>query len=312
MENRCLYCYNPLSDTEVDYHDKCSKKIFGLAKAPELLYSESELSDLAKISLANQTGLTGVQAKLSLHISSGRNTPKKFTIVGLWGGYILKPASPHYPQLPEVEDLTMHLAELANIKVVPHALIRLKSGNLAYITKRIDRLKNSKIHMEDMCLLSQRLSEDKYRASYEQIAKTIKLFSKTPGLDLINFNEQVLFSFMTGNADLHLKNFSLIYQPDLGPVLSPAYDMVNTAIVNPADEEKLALTLNGKKNRMKKADFIKAFDAAGISAKQQAYIFDNMFKSKPLWLDRIDISFLSDDFKLSYKELINGRFEVLK
>ncbi|GHB30138.1 HipA domain-containing protein [Mongoliitalea lutea] len=312
MENKCLYCYQSLLDTEKDYHVKCSKKIFGFSQAPELPYSESQLNDLAKITIANQTGLTGVQAKLSLHISSERNTPKKFTIVGLWGGYILKPASLHYPQLPVVEDLTMHLAELAKIKVVPHALIRLKSGNLAYITKRIDRLKKSKIHMEDLCQLSQRLTEDKYRASYEQIAKIIKLYSKTPGLDLINFYEQVLFSFLTGNADMHLKNFSLIYQPDLGPVLSPAYDLVNTAIVNPADPEQLALTLNGKKNRIKKADFIKAFDGAGILAKQQEYLFDNMIKSKSSWFERIDISFLSDDFKASYKELIHERFEILK
>lgn len=309
MENRCLYCYQPLSGTEIDYHVKCSKKIFGLAKAPELPYSESELSELAKISIANHTGLTGVQAKISLHISSERSVPKKFTIVGLWGGYILKPASQYYPQLPEVEDLTMHLAELSQIKVVPHALIRLKSGNLAYITKRIDRVKHSKIHMEDMCQLLQRLTEDKYRASYEQIAKAIKLYSKTPGLDLINFYEQVLFSFLTGNADMHLKNFSLIYQPELGPVLSPAYDMVNTALVNPADKEQMALTLNGKRNRIKRADFIKSFDAAGIANKQQAYIFDKMIRSKKLWMEWIDISFLSDDFKASYKELINERFE---
>ena len=311
MEKRCLFCYQPLSVSEIDYHARCSKKIFGLTSVPELPYSENEFESLAKTSIANQTGLTGVQAKLSLHISSGKNVPKKFTIVGLWGGYILKPASPHYPQLPEVEDLTMHLAALAKIKVVPHSLIRMQSGNLAYITKRIDRVKKGRIHMEDMCQLSQRLTEDKYRASYEQIAKIIKMYSKTPGLDLVNFYEQVLFCFLTGNADMHLKNFSLIHQPELGPVLSPAYDMVNTAIVNPEDNEQLALTLNGKKNRIKKSDFVKAFTAAGIDIKQQENIFNKMINSKSAWLKMIEHSFLNDEFKEKYAEVLTDRLEVI-
>jgi serine/threonine-protein kinase HipA len=311
MKKRCLYCYQLLSDSEIDYHARCSKKIFGLPSVPVLPYSENEFEALAKTSIENHTGLTGVQAKLSLHISSGKNVPKKFTIVGLWGGYILKPASPYYPQLPEVEDLTMHLAALAKINVVPHSLIRMQSGNLAYITKRIDRVKKGRIHMEDMCQLSQRLTEDKYRASYEQIAKTIKLYSKNPGLDLVNFYEQVLFCFLTGNADMHLKNFSLIHQPELGPVLSPAYDMVNTAIVNPEDNEQLALTLNGKKNRIKKSDFVKAFTAAGIDIKQQENIFNKMINSKSAWLKMIEHSFLNDEFKEKYAEILIDRLETI-
>src|SRR5690606_38986653 len=141
-------------------------------------------------------------------------------------GYILKPPTPHYQQLPEVEDLTMHLAALAKIKTVPHSLIRLQSGKLAYITKRIDRTKKGKLHMEDMCQLTERLTEHKYQGSYEQIAKAILKYSALPGLDLVNFFELVVFSFLTCNADMHLKNFSLIQQPGMGMVFSPAYDLV--------------------------------------------------------------------------------------
>jgi serine/threonine-protein kinase HipA len=148
--------------------------------------------------------------------------------------------------LPEIEDLTMHLTTLAGIKTVPHSLIRLKSGNLAYITKRIDRNKKKKIHMEDMCQLTERLTEDKCHGSYEQIAKAVLKYSVNPGLDVINFYEQVVFSYLTGNADMHLKNFSLIDRPEMGYTLSEAYDMVTTALVNPADKEDLALTLNAK------------------------------------------------------------------
>ena len=209
---------------------------------------------LAKELIQSQKAVTGVQAKISLHITghSKEGTEKRFTIVGLWGGYILKPPTSLCSQLPEVEDLTMHLASIARIKTAPHSLIRLQSGNLAYITKRIDRKDKRKLPMEDMCQLTERMTEDKYHGSYEQIAKTILKYSRTPGLDVVNFFELVLFSFLTGNADMHLKNFSLLEQENLGMTLSPAYDLVNTTLVNPADEEELALTLNGKKKKIKK------------------------------------------------------------
>ena len=311
MEKRCLYCYELLDDFETDFHPKCSRKIFASSNVPHLPYSEQELESLVKSVIEKQTGLTGVQPKLSLHITSQKNGPKRFTIVGLWGGYILKPASASYPQLPEVEDLTMHLAAIAKIKVVPHSLIRMNSGNLAYITKRIDRTKTGKIHMEDMCQLTERLTEDKYRGSYEQIAKAIKKYSKNPGLDLVNFYEQVLFCFLTGNADMHLKNFSLIYQANIGPVLSPGYDMLNTTLVNPDDQEQMALNLNGKKNRIKKNDFIQAFTSAGLDKKQQNFIFNKMIYAKPQWMEMIQKSFLSKDFKEQYTEILSDRLDTI-
>lgn len=310
MMNRCLYCYKPLSKEEYDFHPACCKKMFGDKNSPQLPYSENQLEDLAKEVIKSHTAVTGVQPKLSLHLSNGNESrkTKKFTIVGLWGGYILKPASPNYPQLPEVEDLTMHLANIAKIKVVPHSLIRLASGNLAYITKRIDRIKKRKLHMEDMCQLTERLTEDKYVGSYEQIAKAITKYSVTPGLDVINYFEIVLFSFLTGNADMHLKNFSLIQQPGLGMVLSPAYDLLATSIVNPNDDEDLALTLNGKKKKIKRADFIAAFNTMNLDAKQQDNIFNKMLKSKSAWIQQIDNSFISEDFKSMYKSLLVERF----
>ena len=150
---RCLYCYQPLTGNEPDFHPSCSRKIFDQPLPPELPYTEAQMADLALKVVQTRVTITGVQEKLSLHLESpeGKRTPKRFTIVGLWGEYILKPPMGHYPQLPEVEDLTMHLARLAGISVVPHSLIRLQSGSLAYITKRIDRVKTAKLHMEDMC-----------------------------------------------------------------------------------------------------------------------------------------------------------------
>jgi serine/threonine-protein kinase HipA len=312
--SKCLYCYQVLKDAEIDFHTACCKKIFGVGNPPIISYSESQMEDLGMQVIKSQMTLTGVQPKLSLNITpaENKNDPKRFTIVGLWGGYILKPPTEQFPQLPEVEDVCMHLAGISRINVVPHSLIRLQSGNLAYITKRIDRVKKSKLQMEDMCQLTERLTEDKYHGSYEQIAKAIYKYSANPGLDVVNFFEQLLFIFLTGNADMHLKNFSLINQAGLGYVLSPAYDMVATALINPADDEDLALTLNGKKKKLNRNDFITAFTNHKLDSIQQAHIFKKMENSKAKWMAFIDISFLSNDFKVGFKELINERFSRLK
>ena len=309
--SNCLFCYQPLAANEQDFHASCSKKIFGQPTPPDLPYSEEDLEPLAKKVIQSQTAVTGVQAKLSLHITGNPigGNERRFTIVGLWGGYLLKPPTAWYPQLPEVEDVTMHLAQLAKIKTAPHSLIRLQSGNLAFVTKRIDRTKNGKLAMEDMCQLTERLTEDKYHGSYEQIAKAIQRHSVTPGLDVVNFFELVLFSFLTGNADMHLKNFSLLEQPGLGMVLSPAYDLVNTALVHPADEEEMALTLNGRKKKLTKQDFVAAMNTLKLEEKQQEMIFNKMAKAWPHWQELIDRSFMSIEFKEQYKTLLKERMD---
>ena len=309
--SNCLFCYQPLAANEQDFHASCSKKIFGQPTPPELPYSEEDLEPLAKKVIQSQTAVTGVQAKLSLHITGNQKegNERRFTIVGLWGGYLLKPPTALYPQLPEVEDVTMYLAQLAKIKTAPHCLIRLQSGNLAFVTKRIDRTKNGKLAMEDMCQLTERLTEDKYHGSYEQIAKAIQRHSVTPGLDVVNFFELVLFSFLTGNADMHLKNFSLLEQPGLGMVLSPAYDLVNTALVHPADEEEMALTLNGRKKKLTKQDFVAAMNSLKLEEKQQEMIFNKMAKAWPQWQELIDCSFMSVEFKEQYKTLLKERMD---
>ena len=312
--SNCLFCYQPLAANEQDFHASCSKKIFGQPTPPDLPYSEEDLEPLAKKVIQSQTAVTGVQVKLSLHITGNPigGNERRFTIVGLWGGYLLKPPTAWYPQLPEVEDVTMHLAQLAKIKTAPHSLIRLQSGNLAFVTKRIDRTKNGKLAMEDMCQLTERLTEDKYHGSYEQIAKAIQRHSVTPGLDVVNFFELVLFSFLTGNADMHLKNFSLLEQPGLGMVLSPAYDLVNTALVHPADEEEMALTLNGRKKKLTKQDFVAAMNTLKLEEKQQEMIFNKMAKAWPRWQELIDRSFMSVEFKEQYKSLLKERINRIK
>lgn len=308
---RCLFCYEPLGAGKSEFHSTCSGKIFGTPNPPELPWSEDQMLQLAEEVVKSQTTVTGVHPKLSLHLEklAKKDRPQRFTIVGLWGGYILKPPTIQFKFLPELEDLTMHLAEISGMDVVPHSLIRLSSGKLSYITRRIDRIKEAKIHMEDMCQLTERLTEQKYNGSHEQIGKAIIRYSVNPGLDIINFFEQVLFSFLTGNADMHLKNFSLWDRPGLGYVFSPAYDMIASSLVVEGDEEDLALTLNGKKKKLRKKDFLEAINRFDIDAKAIENMFNKFRDVESQWHEFINISFLPDDMKSSYHDLIKDRVQ---
>lgn len=314
MENRrCLYCYQLLSLEDQDIHAACSKKIFGSSVPPLLPYSEAEMYELGLQVIRSQAVVTGVQPKLSLHLEppKKRDMTQRFTIVGLWGSYILKPPTDQYPSLPELEDLSMHLAESCGITTVPHSLIRLQSGSLAYITKRVDRTRSQKVHMEDMCQLTGRMTEYKYKGSYEQIGKAILKHSANPLLDAVNFFEQVVFSFLTGNNDMHLKNFSLIKQPDVGWVLCPAYDMVPSALVVKGDTEEVALNLNGKKRKINSNDFRSAMKKCHIPAKAIDNIFSKFKGVDKKWGKLVEVSFLPEHLKKAYLNLLGDRMKRL-
>ena len=307
---KCLYCYKELEEGQKDFHPGCARKFFGTPDAPLLEYRREELDALAAQVIQAQTSLTGVQPKLSLNLHKHEGS-NRLTIVGLWGDFIFKPQTDAYPELPENEDLTMHMAEAARIKVVPHSLIRLADGSLGYITRRIDRTKKGeKIDMEDMCQLTLHPTEYKYKSSCEQIAKTIAAYSSTPRLDLVNFMQVLLFSFVTGNNDMHLKNFSL-YRPKALYQLSPAYDLLNVAIANPKDKEEMALSINGQKARIQLADFLKSSDTMGIEQRVTLGLINGLRKAMPAWIDLINDSFLSDDMKQNYLDLISRRMDVL-
>lgn len=303
---KCLFCYKSLKEGEIDYHKACARKIFESTTVPVLPYTRANIKELAREIVTASTTVTGVQAKLSLDISRGHaGEPQRFTIVGLWGRFILKPQTDRFAHLPENEDLTMHMAEAAGIKTVPHSLIRFVDGELCYLTRRVDRTKKgAKIAMEDMCQLSERLTEDKYKGSYERIAKLIRRYSSAPLLDVVNFWEVVLFSWLTGNADMHLKNFSL-FRPAFDYMMTPAYDLLSTALAMPEDDEELALTLNGKKKRIKREDFEIAMRDSGLEEKAISNLFLRFSKAIPKWHELITESFLPLNLQKAYHDKID-------
>jgi serine/threonine-protein kinase HipA len=315
MMNRCLCCYQPLDEQGQEFHLDCSLAMFGQKEQPELHFSGQLLAEYFKELLEAGIALTGVQPKIEVGFDVSKDIPRRhLSIVGASGGYILKPATEMYPDMPELEDLTMHLARLAKIPVVQHSLIRTSEQKLAYITKRIDRMDSGhKIHMEDLCQLSEKLTEQKYKSTYEQAGKQLMKYSSRTGLDALQYADLVLFSFLTGNADMHLKNFSLIDKPGTGYLLAPAYDLVPTSIMLLEDKEELALPLNGKKNRLKRSDFDTFYDNLKIPEKIRNSSYKRFKKAVPEWLDFIEISFISKERKQQYKELVlerAGRVEL--
>ncbi|MEW6711391.1 MAG: HipA domain-containing protein [Candidatus Riflebacteria bacterium] len=313
-KHKCLYCYQSLDRDETDFHSQCCQRFFGRRKTPELPYALDQMLELARQVLNTHKTVTGVQPKLSLGLSKGssNDTPDRLTIVGLWGEFILKPPSSSYPELPELEGITMKLANQVGLKTVPHSLIRLASGELAYITRRIDRPGKNILHMEDMCQLTGRLTEQKYNGSYEQIGRAIMQFSVNPGLDIVNFFEQVAFSFLTGNNDMHLKNFSLIKNIESGYGLCPAYDMVASSLLIEDDNEELALTLNARKRKISRQDFFAAGKTMKIPEKTIEGTIDSLLSKIASNLHLIKASFLTRSMQQKFITLIKARISKLE
>ena len=307
--SKCLYCYKPLLENEQDFHAVCTKKMFGTNQAPQIDFNLKDLEKLAKEIVVRSIAITGVQPKLSLDLEKHRNQISRLTIVGLYGNYILKPPSKEYRELPQNEDLTMHLANIVKIKVAQHCLIRLHSGELAYITKRFDRSKKSKIAVEDFCQLSENLTEHKYRGSIEKVAKITNKYTTNKGLEILRLFELVLFCYLTGNADMHLKNFALLENTFGEYELAPAFDLLSTALVIPDDKEESALTINGKKSRITKGDFDTLASSMDINEKVLFRIYNKFNSVLPTWIEFIKQSYLSKAMQDKYIQLIKAKLQ---
>ena len=308
MKHKCLYCYTDLSG-ETDFHDSCSQEFFGSKQAPKLKYSLDQMFELAKNVVERSISVPGVQPKLSMSLINEVKDAGNFRLIvvgALGGNYIFKPPSPDYPEMPQNEHVTMRMAESFGIQTVPSSLIRLQSGELSYITKRIDRTEDGqKIHMLDMFQITEAF--DKYKSSMEKIGKALDTYSDNTLLDKIFFFELALFSFLTGNNDMHLKNFSMI-QSASGWLLAPAYDLLNVVIVNPEDKEELALTLEGKKSKLKRAQFESLGNGLGLTNKQINSVFNRFYKKKDNAIKWLENSFLSDGMKEKYFALLDNRY----
>ncbi len=316
----CLCCGKPFKEltTKVErdlygWHFSCIRDFFGTSKFPDIDVSKDVLNQIALDNTSKGLTVPGVQKKLSLHLSKEDNP--RLTLVNYPTGYILKPQADEYAALPEMEYLVMQMAEVSGIKTVPYALLRLPSQDnvFAYITKRIDRADGQMLAMEDFCQLDGRLTEDKYRGSYERCGKIVLKHSSTKGFDTTELYLRVIFSFAVGNSDMHLKNFSLIETAEGNNkyILSAAYDMLATNVVIPADQEQLALTINGKKQNIRRKDFIILAETIGIAEKSAEKMIGKIVKLKDKYIAMCRESYMPEDMKVALETLIEQRIEIL-
>lgn len=315
MNKRCLYCYGEMADLEqFDYHPQCSLAFFGSTTPPSLKYSLTEMNALAKEVVSHRIAVPGVQPKLSLTLIDevlNQKNATRLTVVGALGGrYIFKPPSSTYPEMPENEHLTMKIAEALGVPTVPSSLIRLQSGELAYITKRIDRNEEGeKIHMLDMFQITEAV--DKYKSTMERVGKALRQYSADTLLDQLKYFELTVFCFLTGNNDMHLKNFSMI-ETDGQWSLSAAYDLLNVNLANPKDKEELALSMEGKKIKFTRHHFERFGANLGLNKKQIQGVFNRLEHNKSEAKRLIDASLLSEVMQESYWNIMLRAYKALQ
>ena len=314
--SKCLLCYEPLTQDEIDLHGeahlRCSKKLFGMKSPPTIDLTLVEIEELAKKTVNQRLSVTGVQKKMSVDLIQKKSGLDSRLTLGVGDHFILKTPNDNYPEMVELEDLTMHLAEAARIQVAQHGLVRLKTGELAYLTKRFDRGKGKiKYAQEDLCQLSEFPTSEKYSGSHEKVGKIISCWSVNPGFDAGRFFDLIVFSFITGNSDLHLKNFSMLTEADQTTQLSPAYDLLPTQLLTD-DQEELALTLNSKKRKLKRADFLalaKTLKMPTKVAENSLSHFGENFSTFSKWIKK---GFLTEKTKSRFIKLIEQRLARLE
>jgi serine/threonine-protein kinase HipA len=302
--NRCPITYEPMTDTQI-YSEKGLKLIHrGLTSLAPLEFSAEQQRQEA-INRAGKMSIQGLQPKLSavLRVSEGR-----LEIVDRGGRYILKPQSIDYPELPENEDLTMRMASAAGIEVPLHGLLRSSDGSLTYFIRRFDREGRTRVPLEDFAQLTAESRDTKYDSSMEKVAAVVDQFCTFPAIERVKLFERTLFSFLVGNEDMHLKNFSLITR-NQKVELAPAYDFLSTTIAVKTPREELALALRGKKSRLTRNDVLEYFARERLRLNERVLgdAVSRFMKAIPLWRDLLVRSFLSAEMKQKFALLLDER-----
>lgn len=302
--NRCPLTYEPCAGLySVRGLKSFSRYLTDLQPLP---FTAAELREEAGIR-AGKISIQGVQPKLSARLLIKQ---QEFALVDKTGTFILKPQIADYPEVPENEDLSMRLASCVNIEVPLHGLIYGKDGALTYCIKRFDRHgQRGKYHVEDFAQLAGQTRDTKYRSSMEHVALLIERYCTFPVVEKLKILRLTLFSYLIGNEDMHLKNFSIITR-DKVVKLAPAYDLLNTTIILPRVKEELALPLNGKKSNLQRSDLLKYFaeERLGLSAKSIAEMLNSFIRARHSWEELIDHSFLTLSMKEKYHRIFRERF----
>ena len=302
--NLCPITYKPCGENR--YSETGLRLLSpGLTSLKEIEYTAEEQRQEA-FYRASRMSVQGVQPKLSAKLNVKEC---KLDIVDTGGRYILKPQHQYFPEMPQNEDLTMRLADEIGLEVPFHGLIWSKDNSLTYFIKRFDRQGQSeKIPVEDFAQLAGLSRDTKYDSSLEKVVGLIDRFCTFPAIEKLVLFKLVIFGYLTGNDDMHLKNFSVITE-DGRVRLSPCYDLVNTSIEYKKPEEEIALTLRGRKKKLTRQILIDYFgiERCELPAKSIDKVLETIVAAIPQWKELTDISFLSKGMKEKYLELLHIR-----
>jgi len=305
--NRCAITYEPCKGK---HSQGGLKHLHGrLAQLNDLPFTAKEQRKEAA-SRQSKMSIQGVQPKLNARLSVKEQA---FEIVDIHGRYIIKPQSEIYTQLPENESITMKMASAFGIETPFSGLVYSKDGSRSYFVRRFDRYgHNKKFAVEDFAQLSGEKRDTKYNFSMEKLLTILDEFCTFPMIDKARLLRRVLFCFVTGNEDMHLKNFSLIRNLKITK-LSPAYDLLNTTIAMTGATEELALPLAGKKRKITAEllfDYY-AKERMGLNEKMIESIKENLEEMRPEMENLIRISFLNEEMQAQYLDMMEERYKRL-
>lgn len=303
----CAICLLQTTD-DAEYHPACIEMLFDTSSLPSLKVNVQELYALAA-KMAGKMSISGVQEKVSLTLSKDK---RSLEVTASGGRYILKPEPHRYSSVPQIEHLTMRLASLTSIEVPPFGLMRLSDGSLAYVIKRFDRLDDgTKLQVEDFCQLSEKPIRDKYQGSAELCVRLLRTHASEPLIEIRKLYILLLFSWWTGNSDLHLKNISLLTTRDGIRRLSPAYDLVSTRLVL-AEDDKLALPIGGRDKKFTRRKWLDFAEYCEIPERAATRILADQIAAFDTAKSLIADSFVSDDAKEKFVQILDENTNVLK
>jgi len=306
--NTCPIEYIPCGDNR--YSDRGLRQLSaGLNTLKDLEYTADEQRKEA-YNRAAKISIQGVQPKLSAVLNQKE---EKFQLVDQGGKYILKPQHNIFPQMPENEDLTMRFADEIGLEVPQHGLIWSKDNSLTYYIKRFDRKGHKdRIPLEDFAQLAGLTRDTKYEYSMEKVVNLIDSYCTFPAIEKIKLFKLTIFNYLVGNEDMHLKNFSLITQKGIS-ALSPCYDLVNTTIEYQKQDEEIALPLKGKKKKLTRNQLVDYFgkERCELTEKSIDNVLETISLAVPKWKELIPISFLSQEMKDKYMNLLETRLSKL-
>jgi len=298
----CLGCYEPSLDSG-HLHPACAQKVFGVRWEPALTILPEDFAKVAQ-EMAGHMSISGVQPKVSGRLD---REVKALVAAPSGGEFILKPPNDRFEDIPANEDLVMHLAALYGIEIPPHSLMRAGERTWVYVVRRFDRTKEGvKLAVEDMTQVIGVPTSRKYSLSHEKVGDAILRHCTNSYLELIRYLERLLFCFLTGNGDMHLKNFSLMTDTAGTVALSPAYDLLSSKLVIPSEED-FALNLNGRKDKLRKKDFFECAARFGISEKVMASSVKRLLDLQPDFEAWTGKSFLPDQKKTAFLKIMKER-----